>query len=293
MNKTPIAETELIINQRGAIYHLDLQPEQIADTVITVGSPDRVKEVSKYFDRVTDREQHREFITHTGYIGSKQISVVSTGIGVGNIDIVCNELDALVNIDFETRTLRSEHKKLKIIRLGTCGSLHADIPADSLIASSFAAGMDNLLLYYQLPQDDTERELQHAFQQQILSEHPHITPYVVASPGHLLQHFTNGYVHGITATCPGFYGPQGRSLRLTPALPNLPDALSAFRHNGYRIANFEMETSALYGMSALLGHQCLSISTAVANRATKTFTKNGDASVENMIKKSLEIIERL
>jgi uridine phosphorylase len=227
-----IAESELILNKRGAIYHLNVRPEELAATIITVGDPGRVKAVSKHFDAVEYESEHREFITHTGRIGNKRLSVVSTGIGPDNIDIVINELDALVNIDFETRMIKSQLSHLNIIRLGTSGSLQEDIPVDS-------------------------------------------------------------YHHGISVTCPGFYGPQGRVLRLGLTNPDLIDRLTQFSFGPHRITNFEMETSAIYGLGKLLGHQCLSISAIVANRIKKEFSKNAEAAVDTMIKKSLEIISTL
>jgi uridine phosphorylase len=286
----PIADSELIITERGTIYHLDIAPEHLADTVITVGSPDRVKEVSKHFDRITHMAQHREFITHTGYIGAKQLSVISTGIGIGNIDIVLNEIDALANIDFASRTIRDSRKALSVIRLGTCGTLQADIPVDSLIVSTYGIGLDNLLLFYDLANEAAERSILDAFGQQINMGHKGIAPYISKSSAKLVDHFRDGYVHGITVTCPGFYGPQGRRLRLAPALPVLLDELAVFSVGNNRIANFEMETAAIYGMGRLLGHDCLSISTAVANRATKDFSDNADAAIEHMINHSLEVI---
>lgn len=288
-----IPESELIITAQGAIYHLDLRPEQLAPTVITVGSPDRVKEVSKYFDKVTDTAQHREFITHTGYIGNKHLSVISTGIGVGNIDIVMNEIDALANIDFTTRTIKKEVTTLNIIRLGTCGALQPEIAVDSLIATTYSIGMDNLLLYYDLENTPDEMVLLQEFELHMGTAVKGIKPYIVGSADDLRTKFDRNFVHGITVTCPGFYGPQGRMLRLSPALHSLPEKLAAFRHHGNTIANFEMETAALYGMARLLGHNCVSISTAIANRALKEFSKDHVASVENMIRQSLEVISDL
>lgn len=286
----PIQESELIITDQGAIYHLDLRPEQLAPTVITVGSPERVKEVSKHFDGITHKARHREFITHTGYIGNKQLTVISTGIGVGNIDIVMNEIDALANIDFTSRTIKETHTPLSIIRLGTCGTVQHDIDVDSLIVSTYAIGMDNLLLYYNMENGGEELQLLHEFERQMGTIATPIKPYIVQGSQTLSGHFRNGFTHGITVTCPGFYGPQGRILRLSPAITDLPGKLAAFEHNNHRVANFEMETSALYGMARLLGHECLSISTAIANRAMGQFSSDHIASVENMILRSLEVI---
>ena len=286
----PIGNSELIITERGTIYHLDLAPEHIAPLIITVGDPDRVKEVSKYFDRITHKAQHREFVTHTGYIGSKHISCVSTGIGPDNIDIVFNELDALVNIDFETRTVKDKKTTLSIIRLGTCGALQADIAVDSIVVSSHAIGLDNLMHYYMYENNPTEIFILNDFIRHTGLNNKNIIPYIAESAISLRKDFGFGFVHGITVTCPGFYGPQGRMLRQPIAFPHLIDALTTFRHQDTRIANFEMETSAIYGLGKIMGHKCLSISTVVANRVLKTFSSNGNLAVDNMIRKSLEVI---
>lgn len=286
----PIPESELIITPRGTIYHLDLAPEHLAPNIITVGDPDRVKEVSKHFDSITHRAQHREFVTHTGYIGGKHISVVSTGIGPDNIDIVFNELDALANIDFKTRTIKEQKTTLSIIRLGTCGGLQPDVPCDSMIVSSYAIGLDNLMHYYKLTNNPEETYLLNDFIAHTGLAQKNLVPYIAESAISLRRHFGSDYVHGITVTCPGFYGPQGRSLRLPVAFPHLIDALGTFSSKDTRITNFEMETSAIYGLGKLLGHKCLSVSAVVANRANKTFSKDGNKAVEKMIQRSLEVI---
>jgi uridine phosphorylase len=286
----PIAESELIINSRGAIYHLDVRPEELAQTIITVGDPDRVGEVSKYFDEVETKRQHREFVTHTGRIGKKRISVISTGIGPDNIDIVLNEIDALVNIDFETRQIRQTLTILNIIRIGTSGSLQADIPVDSWVASTHALGLDNLLNYYRLDHNEQENQLLHSFITHT-QLHAQITnPYISLASGNLLKNFVNDFHHGITVTCPGFYGPQGRILRLGIKNPDLIDRLTEFSFGQHRITNFEMETSAIYGLGKLLGHHCLSLSAIVANRMSREFSKNPAVTIDNLIQKSLDII---
>ena len=289
MNKIP--ESELIINERGAIYHLNIRPEELATTVITVGDPDRVKEVSKYFDSIEYKNQHREFITHTGFVGKKRISVVSTGIGPDNIDIVMNELDALVNIDLDSRTIKKELSALTIIRLGTSGSLQADIPVDGLVAGTHGLGIDNLLNYYQHSNNDEEKLLIQQFVAQTQIDAAVSYPYIATASASVLKYFVNGFHHGITVTCPGFYGPQGRVLRLGLTNPTLIDKLTAFYYGNFRITNFEMETSAIYGLGKLLGHHCLSLNTIVDNRINKTFTKDTHTSVDNLIRKALEIIE--
>jgi len=284
-----IAESELIINDRGAVYHIDLRPDELGDTVVTVGDPDRVKEVSKYFDNIEVKRQHREFISHTGYINKKRITVLSSGIGPDNIDIVINELDALVNIDFETREINKQLKSLNIIRIGTSGSLQSDIPVDSFVASTHGLGIDNLLNFYRYEQNDEEQQLIHSFvtHTQIHGQIGH--PYITSGAGSLIKHFVKDFHHGITVTCPGFYGPQGRILRLGIRNPDLINRLTDFRFGQHRITNFEMETSAIYGLGKLLGHNCLAVNAIVANRIKKEFSKDGKAAVENLIKKFVQI----
>lgn len=285
-----IEESELIINSRGAIYHLDVRPEELAPTVITVGDQDRVAEISKYFDSIEVKRQHREFITHTGRLGSRRISVISTGIGPDNIDIVLNELDALVNIDFDTRLIKSSLTQLDIIRVGTSGSLQADIPVDSFVASTHGLGLDNLLNYYRLEHNVQDVQLLQSFitNTQLHAQISH--PYISLASGNLLKNFVDGFHQGITVTCPGFYGPQGRVLRLGIKNPELINRLTEFRYGPYRIANFEMETSAIYGLGKLLGHHCLSLSAIVANRIAKEFSKDSAATIDLLIRKTLETI---
>ena len=287
-----IAESELIINSRGAIYHIDLRAEELANTVITVGDPDRVAIVSKHFDTIDVKRQHREFIAHTGTVGKKRITVISSGIGPDNIDIVLNELDAVKNIDFETRTIKPNLTPLTIIRLGTSGSLQADIPVDSFVAGTHGLGLDNLLHYYRLQMNDEEQQLLQQFvaHTQLAGN---IQPYISSSGSSVLKHFVKGFHQGITVTCPGFYGPQGRVLRLGLSNPALVENLTSFRFGNHRISNFEMETSAIYGLGKLLGHQCLSVNVIVANRVRKEFSKDGAAAVENLIKTCLEVIEKM
>jgi len=285
-----IAESELIINGRGAVYHLDLRPEELADTVIVVGDPDRVKKVSVHFDKIEHKLQHREFITHTGYIGNKRLSVMSTGIGPDNIDIAINELDALANIDFETRQIKPELNKLNIIRFGTSGSLQADIPVDSFVASTHGLGLDNLLNFYQYDKTADEAEMANAFIEQTKLNTAVTIPYAFGGSKSLIQKFGAEFYKGITVTCPGFYGPQGRILRLGVSSPGLIDKLTHFNFNNHRITNFEMETSAIYGLGRLLGHECLSVNAIVANRVVQQFSKDSNAAVEKLIKKALEAL---
>jgi uridine phosphorylase len=279
----------LIINPRGAIYHLDLRPEEIADTVITVGDPGRVQEVSKHFDHIEVRRQHREFISHTGLVGKKRLTVLSSGIGPDNIDIVMNELDALVNIDFETRDIKKELKSINIIRIGTSGSLQADIPVDSFVASTHGLGVDNLLNFYRLEQNDEEQQLLQSFVTHTQVHGQIGNPYISSGAASLIKNFVTDFHQGITVTCPGFYGPQGRILRLGIRNPNFVNRLTDFRFGQHRITNFEMETSAIYGLGKLLGHNCLAVNAIVANRVAKEFSKDGKATVEKLIQKFLQI----
>ena len=280
----------MILNERGSVYHLDLRPEELAHTVITVGDPDRVKEVSKYFDTIEVKRQHREFVSHTGHIGKKRMTVVSTGIGTDNIDIVFNELDALVNIDLETRMVKPELTSLRIVRVGTSGSLQADLPVDSFLASTHGLGLDNLLHFYRAQPNEEEKQLVHAFVTHTgLAGTP---PYISGAASSLMKLFVDGFHQGITVTCPGFYGPQGRVLRLGLMYPELIDRLGDFRFGAHRIANFEMETAGIYGLGRLLGHSCLSLNAIVANRVNQTFTKHGAKTIENLIQKTLGILEQ-
>lgn len=288
-----IAASELIINDRGAIYHVNCRPEEIANTIITVGDPDRVKEVSKHFDKIEFKNHHREFVTHTGYIGNKRLSVTSTGIGPDNIDIVMNELDALVNIDLETRTIKENLTSLQIIRVGTSGSLQEEIPVDAFVASTHGLGLDNLMNFYTHQSNDEEENLIHAFNTHTQLHQGLTSPYITGAAVSLLKEFVTDFHPGITVTCPGFYGPQGRVLRMGLKQPQLIDRLTSFSLGNHRISNFEMETSAIYGMGKVLGHSCLSLSAIVANRISKTFSKDGGAAVENLIVKTLGIISGL
>ncbi len=285
-----IEASELIINDRGAIYHLNVRPEELADTIITVGDPERVASISKYFDKVEFKLAHREFITHTGFIGNKRISIVSTGIGPDNIDIALNEIDALVNIDFSTRCIHEQKKSVAIIRMGTCGSLQGEVGVDQLVAGTHGLGIDNLMHFYNIQNNEEEKAILNAFEKHTQITSHAIQPYIATASAGLIKHFTEGYSHGITVTCPGFYGPQGRILRLPLKMPNLVDQMTSFRYGNHRIANFEMETSAIYGLCNLLGHQCLSINVIIANRVKKEYSKDMGKAVDQMIQKSLGII---
>lgn len=289
----PIEESELILNARGAIYHLNLLPEELARKIFLVGDPGRVPVVSKYFDRIETKQQHREFISHTGYIGSEKFTVLSTGIGTDNIDIVMNELDALVNIDFATRTIKPRLTQLQIMRLGTSGSLQKDIPVDGFVASTHGLGIDNLLNFYRQEPQGAEQDILQAFITHTQIHQKFAQPSIAGASAFLLKHFTDGYFNGITVTCPGFYGPQGRILRLGLSQPDLIQRLTSFSFGPFRVSNFEMETSAIYGLGSMLGHQCLSLNAIIANRISKTFSPDGLRAVERLIGKTLDIVSSM
>lgn len=284
MTKT-FPPSELILTPEGAIYHLNLKPKELADLVITVGDPDRVKMVSAFFDKIEVKRQHREFVTHTGYIGKKRISVVSTGIGTDNIDIVLNELDALKNIDFKTRTPKAKPSSLKIIRIGTSGSMQADLPVDTILISQHSIGLDNLMHYYKRKIDATEKKFV-----QLVNENLGMSAYCTSASDYLVEHFSHLGTLGTTVTCPGFYAPQGRILRYSLPHKDLLGFLSTQQFKKTRITNFEMETAGIYGLGALLGHQCLSINLLVANRVDKTFSTQADKKMKALIKAVLQKI---
>ena len=268
-----ISNADLIINQDGSIYHLNLLPEDVADTVITVGDPDRVSEVSRYFDRIELKKGKREFITHTGYIASKRITVLSTGIGTDNIDIVLNELDALVNIDFKTRKVNDQLKSLEIIRIGTSGTVQNDIPMDSILVSEYGLGLDALMQYYVHELNGDEELLLDA----IRSHFHHlkgISPYITAANSTLLERIGKGLTKGITFTAPGFYSPQVREVRAKSAFPGLVELFSNFLSGNQRITNLEMETAGIYALAKAMGHKAISVNVILASRVKFEFSNN-------------------
>jgi len=284
-----ISETDLILNKDGSIYHINLLPEDVADTVITVGDPDRVGQVSKYFDHIEIKKGKREFITHTGYIGKKRLTVISTGIGTGNIDIVLNELDALINIDLKTRLPKSNFSRLDIIRIGTSGAIQPDIPIDSLLISSAAFGLDPIMNYYEQNLTEKEHELLLQFASTFPAEYK-IHPYLAIANKELLETYASDIRQGITLTVPGFYAPQGRMLRAKQSIPNLMPAIQNFNASGKKISNLEMETAGIYGLAACLGHRAISFNVILANRANNSFSKNPIKIMDNFIKVILGII---
>lgn len=283
-----IKQSELILNPDGSIYHLNLRPEHLAPIVITVGDPDRVDHVSRHFDSIELKVQKREFKTHTGVYNKQRITVISTGIGSDNIDIVLNELDALVNIDFETRSVKSDLTSLKIIRIGTSGALQPDIAVDSFLLSSYALDINGMLQSYQI-KNIQHPDLEAAFCQHTNWDTERAKPVVVKnskSLEHQLQ--SEEILRGITATCGGFYGPQGRVLRLPPKNAIFRDKLQSFSFENKRITNFEMETSAIYGLSKLLGHKACSLNAILANRANGTFSTTPEQTVDQLITYTLK-----
>lgn len=282
-----IKQSELILNPDGSIYHLHLRPEDLATTIITVGDPDRVDQVSKYFDHIELKQQKREFKTHTGLYKNQRITVISTGIGSDNIDIVLNELDALVNIDFETRTLKNKLTALNIVRIGTSGALQADIPVDSILMSTYGLDINGMLPSYKI-ETIRNKAFEKAFCMHTEWNNDRAQPVLVEN-SKALEHqlYENHILTGITATCGGFYGPQGRMLRLEPKDSIFRNKLQSFRYEDLKITNFEMETSAIYGLSKLLGHQACSMNAILANRANGSFSKKPDETINNLIQYTL------
>jgi len=285
----PIAESELILNKDGSVYHLHLLPDDLADTVITVGDPDRVARVSRHFDTIELKKSKREFVTHTGTINGKRITVMSSGISTDNIDIVLNELDALVNINLKTRIPKPQLRKLNIIRIGTSGAIQADIPVDSLLVSKAAFGLDTLMHYYKRDITKTEQQLLDTLRR-ALPKDGGFVPYIASADTGLLTKLGQDILQGITFTAPGFYAPQGREIRAHSAHPEFMNALQQFDLNGQRITNLEMETAGIYGLSAVLGHRAISFNVILANRSTQTFSKQPEKIVDNYIRQLLDRI---
>jgi uridine phosphorylase len=280
-----IAESELLINPDGSIYHLNLKPENLASTVIAVGDPERVEKVSQYFDSIAFKTSKREFVTHTGYYKGQRITAISTGMGTDNIEIFMTELDALVNVDFKSRLPKKHHTSLNIIRVGTSGSIQRDIPAGTLLASAYGLGLDTLMAFYSTEYTDLEKSVANVVKQSLNLP---FLPYCIEGSPKLLNLLGDGLVIGNTATCPGFFGPQGREVRVKPAIPDMIEKLASVNLDGFRISNFEMETSGYYAMGRLLGHEVLSLNAIVANRITKEFADNANQIIDDLIKHTLK-----
>jgi len=283
-----IKSSELILNPDGSVYHLNLRPEHLAENIIFVGDQNRVDRISRHFDTIEFSTQKREFKTHTGTYKGKRFSVISTGIGPDNIDIVVNEIDALFNIDLETREIKKELTSVNIVRIGTSGSLQADIPVNSFVLSQYGLGLDNMMRSY-LIDDITDYAMEEAF---IAHTHWDLRkgrPYFIQNSPWLEEKLSSDRTFkGITGTAGGFYGPQGRVLRLAIQDPELNHKIDNFTFNNYRITNFEMETSAIYGLAKLLGHHAVSLNTIIANRANGTFSEDPYAAVDQLILYTLD-----
>ena len=283
-----LATSELILNEDGSIYHLHLKPENIADDIILVGDPARLEKLSAHFDTIEFRISNREFVTHTGTYKGKRISAISTGIGTDNIDIVINELDALMNIDLEKRELRKQGKSLRLVRIGTTGGLQEELGVGSYVLSRVAGGFDGLIHYYRDGYRVTDAGIEKAFVNHTNWYDKRPVPYFVWSDENLFRLLNDGVFSGITLSSPGFYGPQGRMLRLPVIDPELNDKIHHFSIDGLKVTNFEMESSALFGLSALLGHQAVSICAVIANRITGEFIRDYESVIENLITYTLD-----
>jgi len=280
-----ISDSELIITKDGSIYHLNLKPEHIADTVIAVGDPSRVYAISKHFDKIEFEMNKREFITHVGSYKGNRITVISTGMGTDNIEIFMTELDALVNIDFKTREVKKEKRKLNIIRIGTSGGIQEDIPVGSFIASEYGLGLDTLNYFYNFKHSAKELDLVEEIQK---STGLGFTPYLCKGSNKLMKQFGFDMIKGNTITSPGFFAPQGRKVRIPIRKPNLVRDLTQFHKDGFWLTNFEMETAAYYGLAKLMGHEMLSLNAIIANRTKGEFSDNYAKVVDELIATTLE-----
>ena len=289
----PIPASQLVLNSEGAIYHLNLHPDQIADDVILVGDPARVGEISSFFEKIEVKRHNREMVTNTGYFNGKRITVLSTGMGTDNLDIVMNELDALANIDLKTRIPKEKHHTLNLIRLGTCGALQPEIEVgDSYVATRYALGLDGLIYFYRKNEEVNEIAMRDAFIKQMDYPKELPLPYVVEGSNELFERLAQGYYQGVTATAPGFYGPQGRTLRMPLAYPEINRRIEKFDYNGWRVCNYEMESSALYGLGKMMGHNCLTICVAIANRVTEKFASDYHPYVRKLVLNTLERLSK-
>ena len=284
-----ISETDLVLNRDGSVYHLALLPKHISDTVLTVGDPSRVNAISQFFDSIEFEMNRREFITQVGMYKGKRVTVISTGIGTDNIEIFFTEIDALVNIDLKTREPKARKRKLKIIRIGTSGALQEDIAVGSFLVSDYAVGFDNLMTFYDLKQDDLERSIAEDLRKKVKLP---FTPYVVKGSEALRRQVGADMIVGNTVTTPGFFAPQGRTVRLPIKFPKLLDDLNSYHHRGsdFWLANFEMETAGYYALGRMLGHEVLSANAIIANRIKNKFSKDPNTIVEGLIKIILDRI---
>ena len=283
----PIPASQLVLNNEGAIYHLNLHPDQLADNVIMVGDPSRVDMIASFFDKIEVERQNRELITRTGWFNGERITVLSTGMGTDNLDIVMNELDALANIDLKTRMPKETHRSLNLIRIGTCGALQPDIEPGNNVATRYAIGLDGLLYFYEKHKEVNEIAMRDAFIKQMDYPKDLPKPYVVEGSKALFDKLAKGYYQGVTATAPGFYGPQGRTLRMRLSYPENNHKIEEFEYQGWRVCNFEMESSALYGLGKMMGHNCLTVCVAIANRVTEKFTTDYHPYLRKLVEHTL------
>lgn len=287
MNTKRISEADLIIHEDGSAFHIGLKSHQVPDKIIAVGDPDRVAMVSRYFDAIEDKVQHREFVSHLGLYKGKRILAISTGIGPDNVEIVLTELDALVNVDLKTRFPKEQKTVLDIVRVGTSGSMQADIPVGSEVASAYGIGFDNLMSFYNTTMSSLEQEISNGIKRVAgLLFHP----YVSKSSSRLYTQIAFDMVGGNTVTCPGFYAPQGRIVRRAITYPDLINDLAQYKHENFRLTNFEMETAVYYALGNLMSHEMLSVSTILVNRATNEVSHKAHELVDALIKKVLERI---
>jgi uridine phosphorylase len=282
-----ISEADLVLNPDGSVYHLNLLPKHISDTILTVGDPSRVYSISQFFESVEFEMNRREFITHVGKYNGKRITVISTGIGTDNVEIFFNEIDALVNIDLKTRELKARRKKLKIIRIGTSGALQEDVPVGAHLVTEYAVGFDNLMEFYELKQDEFEKGIAEDIQKKVKLP---FKPYVVKGSDALRKQIGGEMIVGNTVTAPGFYAPQGRVLRIPIKYPKLVEDLNYYHNKGsdFWLTNFEMETAGYYALGRLLGHEVLSVNAIIANRIKNKFSKDPNSIVEGLIRKVLD-----
>jgi uridine phosphorylase len=279
-----IPESELIINPDGSIYHLNLKPEHLASNIIAVGDPERVAKISRYFDDIEFKISKREFVTHTGWYRGTRITAISTGMGTDNIEIFMTELDALVNIDLKERVVKDKHTSLNIVRVGTSGSMRREIPEGSLLASEYGIGLDTLMAFYKTDYTELEVKVAEKIQGSLGLG---FRPYCIRGSEKLMQTVGKGLIIGNTVTCPGFFGPQGREVRVKPALPDLIEKLGNLEIGSMRLTNFEMETAGYYAMGRLLGHEVLSLNAIIANRISKKFSKDPYGLVDQLIRHTL------
>ncbi len=287
-----IPESELIINDDGSAFHIHLRPEELADIVILVGDPGRVEMVGEYLTDIEFRHSSREFVSTTGKYNGKRLTVLSTGIGTDNCDIVMTELDALANVDFKTREPKETHRTLTILRIGTTGAIHADIPLGSPIFSHYSVGCDGLLNWYANRMEITDIEMEEAFKEHVGWNRHLPSPYFVKASENLIRRFEDCTVKGVTISAPGFYGPQGRVVRLGLAMPDMLEKFESFRYNGYRITNFEMESSAVAGLAKHLGHEAGTVCCAIANRYLKSSNPDYKPQVRKLVELALERLTR-